>query len=60
MRWSACSLPTYLTPKSSTTREKVTGLDSCFQRVGCGALMEHSQRWRGVLGGGRWQCVQLV
>ena len=30
-------------------REKVTGLDSCFQRDRVRVTLEHSQRWRGVL-----------
>ena len=30
MRWSAFSLPMYLTPKLSTTRDKMMGLVACF------------------------------
>ena len=34
MRWSACSLPTYLMQKSSTTRQKEIGQDSWVKRPG--------------------------
>ena len=38
MRWLACSLPTYLTPKSSTTRLKETERQSCVQKPGVSLL----------------------